>query len=111
MRYARARRDVFLAILGISWFWFVGLVFLTQFPTFAKETLNASEQVANLFLAAFSIGIALGSLLCNRLLKGRISRNTCRRIDRHHRCSASIWCSPAPMPPAMPANWSASPLS
>lgn len=73
MRHAKARRDVFLAILGISWFWFVGLVFLTQFPTFAKETLNASEQVANMFLAAFSIGIALGSLLCNRLLKGAIS--------------------------------------
>ncbi len=73
MRHATARRDVFMAILGISWFWFVGLVFLTQFPTFAKETLNASEQVANMFLAAFSIGIALGSLLCNRLLKGAIS--------------------------------------
>lgn len=73
IRFATARRDVFLAILGVSWFWFVGLVFLTQFPTFAKETLNGSEQVANLFLAAFSIGIALGSLLCNRLLKGAIS--------------------------------------
>jgi len=73
MRFTTKRRDVFLAILGISWFWFVGMVFLTQFPTFAKETLNASEQVATLFLAAFSIGIALGSLLCNRLLKGRIS--------------------------------------
>ena len=73
MRFANARRDVFLAILGISWFWFVGLVFLTQFPTFAKETLNASEQVANMFLAAFSVGIALGSLLCNRLLKGAVS--------------------------------------
>ena len=73
IRHAAGRRDVFLSILGISWFWFVGLVFLTQFPNYAKETLNADEYVANLFIATFSVGIGIGSLLCNKLLKGEIS--------------------------------------
>ena len=73
IRHAAGKRDVFLSILGISWFWFVGLVFLTQFPNYAKETLNADEQVANLFIATFSVGIGIGSLLCNKLLKGEIS--------------------------------------
>lgn len=73
MRFAGARRDVFLAILGVAWFWFIGVVFLSQIPGFAKETLNASQHVANLFLAAFSIGIAVGSALCNQLLKGAVS--------------------------------------
>ncbi len=73
MGYATERRDVFLSVLGISWFWLVGVVFLTQFPPLARDVLHADEYVANLFIAVFSIGIAVGSLLCERLLKGRIS--------------------------------------
>jgi acyl-[acyl-carrier-protein]-phospholipid O-acyltransferase/long-chain-fatty-acid--[acyl-carrier-protein] ligase len=61
------------AILGISWFWFVGATFLAQFPAFAKDGLHADEQVVTLMLTMFSIGIGLGSLLCSRLLNGEIS--------------------------------------
>jgi len=70
---ARQRRDVFLSILGISWFWLVGATFLAQFPALAKVVLGADETVVTLFLTVFSIGIGLGSLLCNRLLNGEIS--------------------------------------
>lgn len=73
IRHSRRRSDVFLSIIGISWFWFVGATFLSQFPTFAKEILHADETVVTLFLSVFSIGIGLGSLLCNRLLKGKVS--------------------------------------
>jgi acyl-[acyl-carrier-protein]-phospholipid O-acyltransferase/long-chain-fatty-acid--[acyl-carrier-protein] ligase len=73
VRLARQRRDVFLAILGISWFWLVGATYLAQFPGFAKETLRADNQVVTLFLTLFSIGIGIGSMLCSRLLKGEIS--------------------------------------
>ena len=73
MAYTAERRDVFLSMLGISWFWLVGATFLSQFPTFAKDTLRADEQVVTLFLATFSVGIGVGSLLCNRLLKSEIS--------------------------------------
>ncbi len=73
MKLASKTRTVFLAILGISWFWFVGTIFLTQFPTLAKEYFHADEQVTNLFIATFTIGIMIGSLLCNKLLKGQIS--------------------------------------
>ncbi|HLY44594.1 MAG TPA: acyl-[ACP]--phospholipid O-acyltransferase [Stellaceae bacterium] len=70
---ARQRRDVWLAILGASWFWLVGAVFLTQIPSFAKETLGAGSGVVTLFLAAFSIGVGAGSVLCGRLMGGEVS--------------------------------------
>ncbi len=71
IRHAGAQRDIWLAILGISWFWLVGATFLSQFPTFAKDTLGADAEVVTLFLALFSIGIGVGSMLCSRLLRAR----------------------------------------
>ncbi len=73
MGYASERTDLFLCILGISWFWLVGATFLAEFPVFVKEILFANEHVVTFFFAIFSLGIALGSLVCNRLLKGQIS--------------------------------------
>lgn len=73
VRAAASRRDIMLSILGISWFWLVGATYLSQFPAFAKDVLGADEQVVTLFLVAFSVGIGLGSLLCNSLLKGEVS--------------------------------------
>ena len=67
------RREIFLCVLGVAWFWLVGATFLSQFPTFAKDVICADEQVATLFLAVFSVGIGAGSLACNGLLKGEIS--------------------------------------
>jgi acyl-[acyl-carrier-protein]-phospholipid O-acyltransferase/long-chain-fatty-acid--[acyl-carrier-protein] ligase len=66
-------KDIFLSILGISWFWLVGTTFLSQFPTYAKLVIGADEGVATLFLAVFSVGIGLGSIACNGLLKGEVS--------------------------------------
>jgi acyl-[acyl-carrier-protein]-phospholipid O-acyltransferase/long-chain-fatty-acid--[acyl-carrier-protein] ligase len=66
------KRDLYLAIMGISWFWLIGFIYLSQFPTYAKDTLGAKPGVVTLFLAIFTLGIGVGSLLCNRLLKGRI---------------------------------------
>ena len=59
-------------VLGISWFWFLGAMFMAQLPNFTKETLGADEHVLSLFLMLFSVGIAIGGLLNNRLLKGRL---------------------------------------
>lgn len=72
LKYSRARWDIYLSILGISWFWLLGAVFLSEFPVFAKDTLYANEYVVTWFIAIFALGIGLGSLLCNRLLKGRV---------------------------------------
>ena len=72
-RYAAEQRDIFLAILGISWFWLIGSVYLSQFPTFSKDVLGADNNVVTLFLTAFSLGIGAGSMLCSRLLRGEIS--------------------------------------
>ncbi len=71
--YAKKNRTVWLAIMGISWFWLIGALFLTQFPTYTKTVLNGDEQIVTLFLTLFSIGIAIGSLLCNRILRGKIN--------------------------------------
>jgi len=67
LAFARRNRTVFLSILGISWFWFYGSMFVTQFPNFSRNILAADEQVVTLLLVVFSIGIGAGSLLCERL--------------------------------------------
>lgn len=73
LSYVWPIKPVFRSILGISWFWFLGAVFLAQFPTFAKDILGGNEQVSTLFLTIFSLGVGFGSTLCNRILKGKIS--------------------------------------
>ena len=65
-------RAVFLAILGISWFWFYGAVYLAQIPNYTKSTLAGDESVATLFLTAFTVGIGIGSMLCEKLSAGRV---------------------------------------
>lgn len=66
IKFAQENRAVFLAIMGISWFWFLGAAYLTQLPAFVKAVLHGDQTVVTLLLAVFSIGIALGSLLCER---------------------------------------------
>ncbi len=72
LRFTRGNRSVFLAILGISWFWFYGAVFLSQFPAYAKDVLGGDENAVVTLLAVFSIGIGIGSLLCERLSTGHV---------------------------------------
>lgn len=67
LRFAYGNRIVWLSMLGISWFWFYGATFLTQFPNFAKNVLGGDEHVVTFLLALFSVGIGIGSLLCERL--------------------------------------------
>jgi 1-acyl-sn-glycerol-3-phosphate acyltransferase len=67
VRIARRVRSVYLSILGISWFWMLGAVYLTQFPNYTRTTLGGDEEVVTLLLATFSIGVGAGSLLCERL--------------------------------------------
>jgi predicted MFS family arabinose efflux permease len=66
-------RKLYLAIASISFFWTIGAVLFIQFPPLAKNVLGADKEVASLFLAIFSIGIAIGSVAINRLLKGQVS--------------------------------------
>ena len=67
LRFTAANRTVFNAVLGVSWFWFYGAIFLAQFPAYARDTLGGGEQVVTTLLAVFSVGIGVGSLLCERL--------------------------------------------
>ena len=71
--YPFCNREVFRSIIGISWFWFLGSVFLAQFPSFAKDALGGDEQVSTLFIVLFSVGVGAGATFCNKLLKGRVS--------------------------------------
>lgn len=73
MAVAAERRQVLWAILAISWFWFLGAAYLTQFPNFAKVWLAGDETVVTLLLAMFIVGISIGSTLCERLTKHRIT--------------------------------------
>jgi acyl-[acyl-carrier-protein]-phospholipid O-acyltransferase/long-chain-fatty-acid--[acyl-carrier-protein] ligase len=70
---ARNKKPVWLAILGISWFWAVGATLLAELPTIARDSLHAGGHVVTLMLACFSIGIGIGSILCAAILRGKIS--------------------------------------
>ena len=72
LKLANENIVVFRSMLGISWMWFFGATFLSQFPSFAKEVMHGNEQVASLLLVVFSIGIATGSLLCEVLSKRHV---------------------------------------
>ncbi|RKT24474.1 1-acyl-sn-glycerol-3-phosphate acyltransferase [Paraburkholderia sp. RAU2J] len=72
LKLARENRTVFLSLLGISWLWFVGATFLSSFFSFAKNVLSANPDVVTVLLGTFSIGIGIGSLLCEKLSKRRI---------------------------------------
>ncbi|RZK03332.1 MAG: MFS transporter [Novosphingobium sp.] len=73
IRKTMDERRVFLAIMAISFFWTIGAVLFIQFPPLAKNVLHASKEVASLFLVIFSVGIAIGSMTINALLKGKVS--------------------------------------
>ena len=64
---------LFLAIISISFFWTIGTVLFIQFPPLVKNVLTSDKEVASLFLAIFSVGIAIGSIIINRLLKSEVS--------------------------------------
>ncbi|MEM7427947.1 MAG: acyl-[ACP]--phospholipid O-acyltransferase [Pseudomonadota bacterium] len=73
IRSTATQRNLFLCILGLSWFWLIGAVFLTQLPIYTKDYLGADETVSNFFIAVFTVGVAAGALLNNQLLRGEIT--------------------------------------
>ncbi len=70
--YTRKHRIIFQSILGISWFWFMGATYLAQFPIFARDVIGGNGDVYTVLLAAFSIGIGLGSALCEKLSHSQV---------------------------------------
>ena len=72
LKLAHGNVVVFRSLLGISWMWFFGAVFLSMFPAFARDVLHGNEQVASLLLVVFSIGIGTGALLCEVLSKRHV---------------------------------------
>ena len=72
LKLAQENRVVWLSMLGISWFWFYGATFLAQFAGFSRDVLGGDEHVVTVLLALFSIGIGIGSLLCERLSGRRV---------------------------------------
>lgn len=73
VRESAATSGVFSAIIGASWFYFVGAIYLAQFPVYAMIDLGADESAATLFMTVFSLGIGAGSLACERALGGRVT--------------------------------------
>lgn len=72
VQFAREEHSVFLSILGISWFWFFGSAMTIQIPAYTLDILNGSESITTLLLAAFAVGVGIGSLLCERMSGHRI---------------------------------------
>lgn len=72
IQFARTDQTIFLSIMGISWFWLFGSIFLGQFPSYTKGVLGGSETAVTLLLATFTFGIGIGSLLCEKMSAGRV---------------------------------------
>lgn len=70
--FAMERPAVWRSVLGISWFWFFGALLLSQLPVFATHVLGGTTTVTTLLLVVFSLGVGIGSLLCERLSMGHI---------------------------------------
>ena len=72
LKLAHESLAVFRSLLGISWMWFFGAVFLSMFPAFARDVLHGDEHVASMLLVVFSVGIGIGALLCEVLSKRHV---------------------------------------
>jgi hypothetical protein len=72
IKHSLENKVVFQAILGISWFWFFGATILTQMPNFARLNLGGNNEVFTLLLATFTLGVATGSLFCEKLSGRRV---------------------------------------
>lgn len=72
IKTVRQNRAIYLAIMAISWFWFLGAAYLTQFPNFSISSLNGDSSLVTLLLALFTVGIGVGSMMCESLSKSRI---------------------------------------
>jgi 1-acyl-sn-glycerol-3-phosphate acyltransferase len=72
VQYARSNPAIYLAIIAISWFWFLGATYLTQFPSFSREILHGDPSLVTLLLAIFTLGIGSGSLLCEKLSRSQV---------------------------------------
>ncbi|MDR1051745.1 MAG: MFS transporter [Deltaproteobacteria bacterium] len=73
LKYARSSQDVWLTILAISWFWGMGSILLAQVPIHAAGALRAAPEINTLLVTSMAVGVALGSLLAQRLTRGRVS--------------------------------------
>lgn len=80
IRFLKSNRTVFLSILGISWFWFLGATYLVQLPNYTKIILGGNEQVVTLLLTLFTVGIGTGSLLCNSLSGKKLKSVWCHLV-------------------------------
>ena len=73
MKFAKQNHNIFLCILGVSWFWMLGTALVAQMPALAHNILNGTPGLFTFLLTLFSCGIGLGSLLCQLLVKGEIT--------------------------------------
>ncbi|HBM16620.1 MAG TPA: MFS transporter [Lentisphaeria bacterium] len=72
IKYSQCNKKVFRAIMAISWFWTIGMAIMTLLPNFVKDFLNAAPSVYTFFLIVFTVGIAIGSLLCEVIMREKI---------------------------------------
>jgi hypothetical protein len=67
LKFINENKTVLNSVLGISWFWFFGAIFLVQIPSYSQNVLGGSESLMSVLLAMFIVGISTGSLLCEKL--------------------------------------------
>ncbi len=73
IKNAKSNKRIFRVIIFLSWFWLIGAILMSQMLEMTKSVLTANQQVYTLILTVFCVGIGIGSVLCNVILKGKIS--------------------------------------
>ncbi len=73
MMFAKRSKVIFLCILGISWFWFLGSVILAQLPSLTTDFIHGSPKVLTFLFVVLSVGLGVGSLTCQFLVKGEVT--------------------------------------
>jgi len=108
LKIVAAKRAILNSVLGISWFWALGVVILSAFPFYTKEVLHCHIEVSTLLFVIFSLGVAAGSMICERLSYGRLELGLVPMgsigVSLFLAC---LWLLGNPLPvPAVPYSWS-----
>ncbi len=104
-RYARRNDTVFKSLIGISWFWALGSVVLSSLPIYAKEVLGGNETVVTTLLIVFSLGVGIGSLLCDRLSRHSVEIGLVPMGSIGLTVGLAIMWAVTPTQPAMQIGW------
>ncbi|RME60512.1 MAG: MFS transporter, partial [Candidatus Dadabacteria bacterium] len=72
LKKIREQKGLWLTVLGIAYFWFLGGVFQMNIMIFSKEELALTDSLTGILLAILGIGIGIGSTVAGKVSEGKV---------------------------------------